>query len=99
VSERVTILERDQIPTEPVSRRGVPQGRHTHGLLAGGRLALEMLLPGFTDDLIREGAVHDDLTSGVGWFIEGAYHRRYASGLNRNWHLETSSRGVHPVQS
>src|SRR4051794_31036432 len=81
VSEQVTILERDQDLTEPVSRRGAPQGRHTHGLLAGGREALESLLPGFTDDILRSGAVCGDLTGEIAWCIEGGYHRRRRSGL------------------
>jgi glycine/D-amino acid oxidase-like deaminating enzyme len=33
--ERVTIVDRDEMPTAPVHRKGVPQSRHTHGLLAG----------------------------------------------------------------
>jgi predicted NAD/FAD-dependent oxidoreductase len=29
---QVTIVERDELPAQPANRRGVPQGRHTHGL-------------------------------------------------------------------
>lgn len=35
--EQVSLIERDALPTRPEQRRGVPQGRHTHGLLASGR--------------------------------------------------------------
>jgi 2-polyprenyl-6-methoxyphenol hydroxylase-like FAD-dependent oxidoreductase len=35
--EQVTIVERDRFPAIGEPRRGVPQGRHTHGLLASGR--------------------------------------------------------------
>jgi 2-polyprenyl-6-methoxyphenol hydroxylase-like FAD-dependent oxidoreductase len=35
--ERVTILERDHLIDDAQPRKGVPQGRHVHGLLAGGR--------------------------------------------------------------
>ncbi|MGW3831578.1 NAD(P)/FAD-dependent oxidoreductase [Streptomyces microflavus] len=54
--ERVTLIERDQLPTEPRPRKGVPQGRHAHALQAGGRLAFERLLPGFSAQLSAAGA-------------------------------------------
>ena len=31
--DRVTVLDRDDLPREPAARGGVPQGRHAHGLL------------------------------------------------------------------
>ena len=54
---RVIVLERDALLPETLLRQGVPQGRHVHGLLAGGLDALEALLPGFRDDLLSAGAV------------------------------------------
>src|SRR2546429_1986399 len=36
----VTVLERDTFPQSDIPRKGVPQGRHAHGLLARGRIAL-----------------------------------------------------------
>ena len=44
--ERVTIVDRDDIPSRPQPRGGVPQGRHAHGLLAEGRTILEEMFPG-----------------------------------------------------
>jgi 2-polyprenyl-6-methoxyphenol hydroxylase-like FAD-dependent oxidoreductase len=32
----VTLVERDELPDADEPRKGVPQGRHTHGLLARG---------------------------------------------------------------
>ena len=55
--ERVTILERDELPAVGEGRRAVPQGRHPHALLASGRRALEELLPGIGDELLAAGAV------------------------------------------
>ena len=43
--DTVTVVERDMLPDDPVNRRGVPQGRHPHGLLARCALALEELFP------------------------------------------------------
>jgi hypothetical protein len=36
----VTVLERDTFPPSDNPRKGVPQGRHAHGLRARGRVAL-----------------------------------------------------------
>lgn len=52
---RVTILERDPDIKTPITRRGVPQGRHPHILLEAGRVTLEDLFPGFTDDILAAG--------------------------------------------
>ena len=55
--ERVVVLERDALPERVEPRAGVPQGRHIHGLLAGGQRALDDLFPGFMHDLVQTGAV------------------------------------------
>ena len=46
--KEATIVERDALPVGVAQRRGVPHGRHTHGLLASGRDALERFFPGIT---------------------------------------------------
>src|SRR6478736_6806152 len=53
--DRVTLLDRDDLPGTPAARGGVPQGRHTHGLLAEGRRIIEEMFPGSTEDLVRRG--------------------------------------------
>ncbi|MFI2437501.1 NAD(P)/FAD-dependent oxidoreductase [Streptomyces sp. NPDC018693] len=58
--ERVTVLERDELPDDGQERRGVPQAGHAHALLTKGRLELEALFPGFTRDLLAGGAVRFD---------------------------------------
>lgn len=77
----VTLLERDVIPALPQNRRGVPQGCHTHGLLASGRQILDALFPGISDTLIRAGAVTGDIVRDARWFHEGACLARVTSGL------------------
>ena len=44
--ERVTIVERDELPPVGEGRKAVPQGRHAHVMLASGLGAIEELLPG-----------------------------------------------------
>ena len=57
----VTVVERDVLPDDPANRRGVPQGRHVHALLARGAHILEEFFPGFLDELVAGGApVWDD---------------------------------------
>ncbi len=52
----VTVVERDVLPTEPVSRRGVPQSRQPHLLLARAAQILEGHFPGILDELVADGA-------------------------------------------
>src|SRR5262252_8909997 len=77
----VTILERDVLPLEAAPRKGVPHGRHAHGLLARGREALEELFPGLTDGLIEAGAVPIDTLADSRWFSHGVYLANATSGL------------------
>lgn len=53
---RVTIIEKDDLPDAPEPRRGVPQGRQVHALLAAGQDAMAELLPGIVDDFAAAGA-------------------------------------------
>lgn len=55
--DRVTVVERDVLPEGVEHRRGVPQGRHLHAMLASGSQALEELLPGILAELVDDGAV------------------------------------------
>ena len=59
--DTVTVVERDPLPDAfPLARRGVPQGRHLHGLLARGAQVLEELFPGILDELVLDGAQYFD---------------------------------------
>ena len=66
--EDVTVLERDSLPDNDEPRDGVPQGRHFHGLLAGGCRVMKALLPGLVDDFKAAGAVK--LVTGLSTRIE-----------------------------
>ena len=54
---QVVILDRDELPDSATPRPGVPQGKHPHGLLAGGLKALERLFPGLGNELRQAGAI------------------------------------------
>jgi 2-polyprenyl-6-methoxyphenol hydroxylase-like FAD-dependent oxidoreductase len=53
---RVTVVERDPLPERAEHRKGIPQGRHAHVLLARGAQILDELFPGLLDDLATGGA-------------------------------------------
>jgi 2-polyprenyl-6-methoxyphenol hydroxylase-like FAD-dependent oxidoreductase len=80
--KKVIVLERDAFPPIGAQRRGVPQGRHTHGLLASGRDVIEQLFPGISNELLAAGAVAGDIAQNSRWFTEGACLVRFKSGLN-----------------
>jgi 2-polyprenyl-6-methoxyphenol hydroxylase-like FAD-dependent oxidoreductase len=77
----VILVERDQFGAVGEHRRGVPQGKHTHGLLAGGLRALEGLFPGLFEEARRAGGLAVDLTRDAYWCFEGGEYRRFASDL------------------
>jgi 2-polyprenyl-6-methoxyphenol hydroxylase-like FAD-dependent oxidoreductase len=79
--ERVTVIDRDELPAEPAPRRGVPQSRHLHGLLARGREAYDELFPGIHDELIAAGAIAADTQSDILWHFDGHLLRPDPSGL------------------
>ncbi len=80
--ETVTVLDRDELPTDAVPRRRVPQGEHGHGLLARGRLALEELFDGFAAEATAAGALPVDLQRDVIWISDGYPLRTAESGLH-----------------
>jgi 2-polyprenyl-6-methoxyphenol hydroxylase-like FAD-dependent oxidoreductase len=78
--ERVTVIERDELRSDE-PRRGVPQSRHIHGLLARGGAALEAFFPGFGDELVARGAIRADLLADSLMCVNGGYLARASSGL------------------
>jgi 2-polyprenyl-6-methoxyphenol hydroxylase-like FAD-dependent oxidoreductase len=58
--ERVTLIERDELPEGAAHRKGVPQSRHPHGLLDRGRRELSALFPGLDDSLHERGGLDMD---------------------------------------
>lgn len=78
--DRVTIVERDSLPTRPAPRSGVPQARHAHVLQPGGLAALDRLLPGFREALTAEGAVPVAIPRDVLWLSTAGWMQPHATG-------------------
>lgn len=79
--ERVTILERDQLPEQPKFRAGKPQGRHAHILLAQGMHLLETIFPQLGQDLCAAGALQYKWGPDTRWYHFGGWRRRYPPAL------------------
>jgi 2-polyprenyl-6-methoxyphenol hydroxylase-like FAD-dependent oxidoreductase len=78
--EEVLVVERDAIPDDLLTaRKGVPQGRQLHALLARGEKILSDLFPGIVSALEADGAVR------VNFGTEGAWH--HAGG----WKVRTDA--------
>ena len=77
----VTLLERDRFPETPAARKGLPQGRHAHGLLERGRGVMERFLPGLTGELVRAGAEPLDWTRDVAWMSPYGWYVRFPGDL------------------
>ena len=72
--ERVVVIERDVLPPAGEHRRGVPQGRHLHGLHPRGREILEELFPGFTASLrVARRGMARALAAVLGTVVEPSY--------------------------
>lgn len=77
----VFLVDRDQLTGTTGYRRGVPHGRHAHGLLARGQQILEQHFPGLTDGLRAAGVVTGDFSGDNRWYINGKRLRPSHSGL------------------
>jgi 2-polyprenyl-6-methoxyphenol hydroxylase-like FAD-dependent oxidoreductase len=78
---QVMVIDRDELPEAPKHRRGVPQGRHIHGLLARGQEGLEELFPGLTAELIAHGVPAGDVLANGRLYFSGYRLRQAHTGL------------------
>jgi 2-polyprenyl-6-methoxyphenol hydroxylase-like FAD-dependent oxidoreductase len=76
----VVIVERDFLADHPADRKGVPQGRHAHGLLPPGMIRLEGWFPGLIEELAADGAPVLDIGSDALWYQDG-YRLRFETGI------------------
>lgn len=79
--ERVTVLDKDPLPTGPEHRKGVPQSHHVHAMLMRGLLELERFFPGYEADLEAQGAHRIDLGADLAHFSEWGWAPRAELGL------------------
>lgn len=78
--DQVTIVERDPVHDRPEARKGQPQTRHLHGLLASGLDIMTRYYPDLPDALAVGGALVTDMTEHMQWYTYGGYRKRFAMG-------------------
>lgn len=78
--ERVTVLERDAVHDAPKARKGQPQARHLHGLLAKGLTVMTRYFPDLLEALASGGAPALDLARSMRWYAYGGYRKRFDFG-------------------
>lgn len=70
-ADEVVVVDRDDLADGPAERKGVPQGRHVHGLLARGLEEMERLFPGLTSELAADGGEIADPGVDLHWYVTG----------------------------
>jgi len=83
--QQVTIVERDTLTDDSVSRKGVPQGRHVHVIFRGGMQVIDRLFPGFSKELVDCGSVVCDFSRDLCWYHAGVWKTRPESDLASYW--------------
>ena len=78
---QVTLVERDPVHDQPESRKGQPQTRHLHGLLASGLDILTRYYPDLPEALTARGALVTDMTEHMQWYAFGGYRKRFSMGV------------------
>ena len=67
----VVIVEKDELPSTPQVRKGVPQGAHVHTFLGFAVEAMEDFLPGIMSELYEAGAVQIRRNQDI-WFHDAS---------------------------
>jgi 2-polyprenyl-6-methoxyphenol hydroxylase-like FAD-dependent oxidoreductase len=74
--DQVLIVDRDQLVGVSGARRGRPQGRHINAMHVRGRVVMEELFPGITDELIADECPSGDFAGACRWYFRGQPLRR-----------------------
>lgn len=81
VYPEVLVVDRDELAGVTGPRRGVPHGRHAHGLVARGQQILEKRFPGLMADMEAAGVRPGDFSGDIRWYFNGMRLRPAVTGL------------------
>ncbi|MFL6162164.1 MAG: FAD-dependent monooxygenase [Jatrophihabitantaceae bacterium] len=81
VYPEVLVVDRDELAGVAGYRRGVPHGRHAHGLVGRGYQILDELFPGLMADMQAAGVRPGDFNGDIRWYFNGQRLRPARSGL------------------
>lgn len=79
--ERVLVIDRDTLPPTPTPRKGAPHAHQYHALNLAGRLALEDLYPGLTEQAIADGVPQMDPTRDMLYCSKFGFWGRQSSSM------------------
>jgi 2-polyprenyl-6-methoxyphenol hydroxylase-like FAD-dependent oxidoreductase len=79
--ERVTMIERDCLSAGVEARKGVPQGRHIHGLLKKGESILTDFFPELFPALLQDGSCDLDMAADMHWHQFGVWKAQFPSNI------------------
>jgi len=78
---QVTLIERDGPPDAATFRKGAPQTRHPHALLAKGEAILEEMFPGLVQELKAGGGIPANFGNEAGLYINGQWCQSFTSAI------------------
>lgn len=76
----VIVVDRDEMTSSDLPRRGVPQGNHAHALLTRGKQNMESLFPGLTAEITASGVPIGDIGH-FRWYVNGQRLLPSSTGL------------------
>ncbi|MEV7327421.1 FAD-dependent monooxygenase [Micromonospora sp. NPDC093244] len=81
VYPEVVVVDRDELAGVTGPRRGVPHGRHAHGLVGRGQQIFEKRFPGLMAELEAAGVRPGDFSGAIRWYFNGMQLRQAQTGL------------------
>ncbi|ASY34714.1 MULTISPECIES: NAD(P)/FAD-dependent oxidoreductase [unclassified Streptomyces] len=79
--DEVVVVDRDAVTGVDGPRRGRPQGKHINAMHVRGRVVMEELYPGITDQLVADGVPIGDFSGSVRWYFRGRPVKRADIGF------------------
>lgn len=74
--DEVVVVDRDTLIGVDQPRKNRPQGRHINALHVRGRVVMEELFPGITDELIADECPSGDFAGDCRWYFRGRALKR-----------------------
>ena len=79
--KKVTIIEKDKVTNKPETRKGQPQTRHIHLVLAHAMNILSEYFPSLKKELIENGALELDVGNDYNWYSYGGFKKKGVTGI------------------
>lgn len=79
--EQVIVIERDRFTDNADPRKGAPQARHAHAVLAKAVEIIEELFPGFFAELEANGSTKIDMCDDLSFYHFGKWKKRFSGRI------------------